>query len=266
MNRLHNLKRLLKRIIGSLKSVLQENLVGVYLHGSLATGCFNPRVSDIDFLVVVKKLLALTTKRKIVDFMIDYAKAGPKRGLEMSIVLLKTTKNFTYPTPYELHYSRTWEEKYLSAKRGLSKMNREDYDLAAHFTMINKRGKKLYGKSIKDVFSPIPTKYYLASLMADEKYVSKRILKYPVYGVLNLCRILYFVEKGICASKKEGATWFLGLKDIENAYREIVKTAFYIYTHDESRPTDWNKYQLKQFLNYMEARIKEKQVLTSSRR
>ena len=35
--------------------ILQENLVGIYLHGSAAMGCFNPRSSDIDLIIVVRK-------------------------------------------------------------------------------------------------------------------------------------------------------------------------------------------------------------------
>ncbi|MBF0777492.1 nucleotidyltransferase domain-containing protein [Streptococcus cuniculi] len=31
-----------------------SNLVGIYVHGSLAYGCFSWEQSDIDFLVVVK--------------------------------------------------------------------------------------------------------------------------------------------------------------------------------------------------------------------
>lgn len=36
---------------------LKEKLVGIYLHGSLAMGCFHPNISDIDFLVIVNERL-----------------------------------------------------------------------------------------------------------------------------------------------------------------------------------------------------------------
>ena len=35
------------------QDILGDNLCGIYLHGSLAFGCFNWAKSDIDFLVVV---------------------------------------------------------------------------------------------------------------------------------------------------------------------------------------------------------------------
>ena len=34
------------------KSVLGKNLIGIYLHGSLVFGCFNPKKSDIDLILV----------------------------------------------------------------------------------------------------------------------------------------------------------------------------------------------------------------------
>jgi predicted nucleotidyltransferase len=45
---------LLKVLLLSIQEVLSDNLVGVYLRGSLATGDFDPRTSDVDFLVVTE--------------------------------------------------------------------------------------------------------------------------------------------------------------------------------------------------------------------
>lgn len=42
---------------------LSENLVGIYLHGSLAMGCFNPSRSDVDLVVVKESLLTLSMKQ-----------------------------------------------------------------------------------------------------------------------------------------------------------------------------------------------------------
>ena len=49
------LKGLLDEFICNSKNILQDNLIGIYLHGSLAMGCFNEKKSDIDLLVVVKQ-------------------------------------------------------------------------------------------------------------------------------------------------------------------------------------------------------------------
>lgn len=49
------INEILNKIVGSYKDILKDNLVGIYIHGSLAMNCFNPKSSDIDFLVVIKE-------------------------------------------------------------------------------------------------------------------------------------------------------------------------------------------------------------------
>lgn len=44
----------LNRVVELFKEELGGNLVGIYLHGSLAMGCFNPDTSDVDLLLVVR--------------------------------------------------------------------------------------------------------------------------------------------------------------------------------------------------------------------
>ena len=41
-----DVETLLKKIVGLCREVFGENLTGVYLHGSLAMGCFQPEKSD----------------------------------------------------------------------------------------------------------------------------------------------------------------------------------------------------------------------------
>jgi predicted nucleotidyltransferase len=43
---------LLDRLLREMQSILGSRLVGLYLHGSLAYGGFDPQSSDIDFLAV----------------------------------------------------------------------------------------------------------------------------------------------------------------------------------------------------------------------
>lgn len=57
------LKELLDDFILNSKNILYDNLIGIYLHGSLAMGCYNEKISDIDLLVVVKNDVSRETKR-----------------------------------------------------------------------------------------------------------------------------------------------------------------------------------------------------------
>jgi predicted nucleotidyltransferase len=49
-----DVETLLDSFVSGLAELLGDELVGVYLHGSLALGAFNPERSDVDFLVATE--------------------------------------------------------------------------------------------------------------------------------------------------------------------------------------------------------------------
>lgn len=55
----------LDQAVDLFKEELGDNLVGIYLHGSLAMGCFNPDTSDIDLLLVVADKLTRDHMRRL---------------------------------------------------------------------------------------------------------------------------------------------------------------------------------------------------------
>ena len=67
-------------------------------------------------------------------------------------------------------------------------MTGEDKDLAAHFTIINHRGKCLYGASIKDIFADVPVQDYIDSIWNDIAEAKEEITDNPMYLILNLSK------------------------------------------------------------------------------
>lgn len=61
---------ILDRITSAYWQLLQERLVGIYLHGSMAMGCFTPGTGDMDLLVVVSDPLSASEARAMVDLQI----------------------------------------------------------------------------------------------------------------------------------------------------------------------------------------------------
>ena len=148
-------EEILSSIVLEYKDILQENLVGIYLHGSLAMGCFNPNYSDIDFLVVVKEEISTQLKRKLVDVLLELSMEGPAKDFEMSVILEEYAQQIKYPTPFVLHYSKAYRDRYLSDPSFICG-NYDDEDLAAHMTIIYHRGRCLFGKPISEVFQSVP--------------------------------------------------------------------------------------------------------------
>jgi streptomycin 3"-adenylyltransferase len=200
---------LLDEIVASMKRLLGDNLVGVYLHGSLAMGSFNPNSSDVDFLVVTKTKLSPELRRSLATSMIELTKHAPAKGIEMSVFTLEALRNFMYPTPYEFHFSNVWIERYQNDEVDLTDDNKVDADLAAHLTITKARGVALYGEPIEVVFPDIPTQQYTDSIVADAKSILDDMTSDPVYNVLNLCHVWAYLEEGKITSKKEGGEWAL---------------------------------------------------------
>ena len=199
----------LDRIIAAFQSLLGENLVGLYLHGSLAMGCYNPRSSDIDFLAVVQEPLSVKAKRQVIHFLL-----GDCRDVraEMSIVLARDLVNLAYETPFELHYSPYWAERLRRemadpAWEPWRDTRRVDTDLPAHVMMTVHRGRCLCGRPIAEVFHSAPREHFVRSLLEDMIWGRERLDELSVYLVLNLCRFYCYLQTGTVASKTEGAAW-----------------------------------------------------------
>ena len=146
----------------------------------------------------------------------------------MSVVKQSICKPFVYPTPFELHFSVAHLEWYLNDPDGyVSKMKGEDKDLAAHFTIINHRGKCLYGAPIKDTFADVPAQDYINSIWNDIADAEKEIADNPMYMILNLARVLAYLKDGVVLSKKEGGEW--ALSNIPERYHSLVQNAMNDY-------------------------------------
>ena len=243
-----NYEIVIRKIKEKYQSILKDNLIGIYIHGSVAFNCFNWDKSDIDFIIVVRDKLSINIKLKIMEETIKINEIAPSKSIEMSVVLEKYCNNFQYPTPFELHFSKKHTQWYNNdAFDYCKKMNGTDPDLAAHFTIIKKAGFVLYGQDIDEVFSDIPKEYYIESIKSDIKNAKDSIIVDPIYIILNLCRVAAFIENELVLSKQEGAKW--GLKELDNKYHYIVKRALHCYQSSEQM--NIKKEAAEDYCNYM---------------
>lgn len=240
-------KQILDEIVSDYSAILKENFVGIYLHGSLAMDCYNPDSSDIDFLVVVKEKPAFHDLRGLIDVLINLSEDGPEKGFEMSVLLEEDAKNFRYPTPFVLHYSNLYKDKYIKQPDFICSGS-EDPDLAAHITVLRKRGKCLVGQPINEVFQPVPEKYYIDSIKSDVISSREEITGNPVYYILNLCRVLYFLRDGEVCSKKEGGEW--ALSNLPSQYTDVIEAALNTY-NDVHKTFDIQQERSVDFADFM---------------
>jgi len=243
---------LLRRFTEMSRAVFGENLVGVYLHGSLAMGCLNPEKSDLDLILVVETGPTVDEKRCFTEKLMMLRADAPQKGFELSIVKREVCKPFLYPTPFEFHYSDGHIEAVLSDLSAyIEKMQGTDKDLGAHFTVINHYGIPLYGPPVKEIFAPVPKKNYIDSIWFDVQNAVEDISEAPLYITLNLCRVLGFLKDGLVLSKKTGGAW--GFENLPEKYRALVKAAGDAYASGDEMHADAEA--LSDFAEYMTAEI-----------
>ena len=217
--------------------ILGDNLVGVYLHGSVVMGCFHPQKSDLDFIIVIQHDLNAAVKRQYMDMVVAQnshdAIMAPAKGIELSIVKESVCRPFVYPTPFVLHFSAAHLNWYQTNPSDyIEKMNGTDKDLAAHFTILYHRGMTLWGKEIPEVFAEIDATYYFDSIWNDIENAKEEITENPMYITLNLCRVLAYQKEQLILSKLEGGTW--GLANLPQKYAPLIADALKDYTTDST--------------------------------
>jgi len=222
--------RQIQHLLVELTKQLEGNLIGAYLHGSLALGCFNPTTSDIDLLVLTHHKIPLSTKKALVHSFLSIS--GVPHAIEISILCQDNLIPWKYPTPFELHYSEEWRERFSEdLTRGkwkyLSEQPQTDTDLAAHVTVTRHRGICLWGAPIGEAFPDVPNRDFLASVVSDLEWTLERLDQISVTGVLNSCRVHAYLKDRQIFSKEEGGVWALNTLPVE--FHPVVKEALGIY-------------------------------------
>ena len=246
-------EQLLNKIAEGYKSILGENLVGIYLHGSLAFGCFTWDKSDIDFIAVVDTEPTASEKAEIIKLLLRLDAEAPSKGFEMSVVPRSVCKRFVYPTPYFLHFSNGHKQRYIDDLDGhIATMHGDDCDLAAHFTVIRAVGKTLYGAPISEVFGSVPPCHYLDSILLDVENAEEDIHEDPVYVTLNLCRVFAHLEGAGVISKLAGGQWCM---EHFPEHSDVIEAALREYAGGEKMCVTAER--LHQFAHELHERIKE---------
>jgi len=243
-------QEILEQINQQYKAVLKDNLVGIYVHGSIAFGCYNPVKSDIDFLVVVDHTPSLEEKKKMIQILLPLNEQAGEKGLEMSVVCEAICREFVYPTPFELHFSKMHVNACRENLEMYCKtMNGTDEDLAAHFTVVRSAGYALCGKTVSDVFGEVDKSYYLESLKADLLYARESAEENPVYALLNYCRVLAYIGEGSILSKAQGAVW--GMQHVPEEYISIIQEALNVYQSVDGSKNMGMTEEAGEFLDYL---------------
>ena len=255
-----DVRAFVERVIEGFREQLGAALVGIYLHGSLAMGCYRRAKSDVDLMIVVRERLSKDMRRKLASLSVALSDARPTTGdLELSVIQLQHARQFVHPLPFEMHYSSDWKDAIRSGAVDFA-LERSDRDLAAHCRSLVTRGVGLFGLPIAEVFGPVATECFMDAVLDDFAWLVEddHILESPFYCVLNCCRVLQLLTNGAgkVVSKEEGARW--GLEHVPPEQQAIVRQALDCYCSSkevspEQRRTggvNWDAEALRRFRDF----------------
>lgn len=249
----------------TLVQLLGNNLVGIYLHGSLALGGFNPSRSDIDMLIVIREGLSPDSKREMAHLVLQTSRAP--RPVELSILRESDLKPFRYPTTFNFHYGEDWrtrmqKELDSGSYQAWTDTHPGDPDLAGHITITNHCGICLVGQPIAEVFPPVPHEDYLASVLNDVLDAPKYIHQNPVYWILNPPRVYAYLLDGQIRSKDQAGAWAIDF--LPNLYRPVVQQALNIY-RGEIPDSPFDPDALQRYAEYITEKIRTTKTPSSPR-
>ncbi|SIT91958.1 aminoglycoside adenylyltransferase domain-containing protein [Edaphobacillus lindanitolerans] len=248
-------KKPLLNLQKEISRIINDDLIGVYLHGSLALGGFNPDASDIDAIAVTRSTLTTETKEKLARTFLRTSNSP--FPLEIHFLNARQLTQWQHPCPFDFHFSEFWREQYtddlLTGTKDFLNGIAADADLAAHITILNHSGICLTGKPINEVFPSVPQSDYLSAIMNDYRDCLENIHAEPVYSTLNLIRVLRYLKDGKIASKAEAGSW--GLSALPEDLRLTLKKVTTCYATNDAAHR-FGKQELERMKNYLSDRVR----------
>jgi len=245
---------------------LGGDLKGIVLHGSLATGAFHRPKSDVDILVISKEGVTDQLRADLWSGLLRVSDDRPLLGdIELSIVRSDVAAKPSHPMPYEFRFNETLKDA-IRAGQITHDDSATDEDLAPSIVLARGRGISLFGPAPGALIGEVAWKDYVTAIQADFDWIvdKENIVETPIYGVLNICRILLVLTAGKeCApDKEEGALW--GIENLPSEHLEIIESALEAYRDPDEllEPTadsrrqggrQWSKHKLLAFRDFARA-------------
>jgi hypothetical protein len=198
----------LDALLAGARTVLDDQFVGLYLHGSLAVGSFSPGRSDIDFCVVAAEALPEDTIQVLERLHGRLMRSGLEWADRLEGPFISQRALCRYDPDHAQHPSfRTG---------GTFGVDGYGIDWVIQSYTLREQGIALSGPAIETLIDPIlPEDLRRASAgvlrewwapMLDDT-MRLQSAEYQAYAVLTMCRIGYTLHFGRVAPKPVAARW-----------------------------------------------------------
>lgn len=231
---------LLQDFLVALQAILGEKLLGFYLYGSLSLGDFDPKSSDVDFLIVTTEELSGKALDKLREMHATLAASGNPYAQRLEGSYISRTALQRYDPDHAYHPTIGSDWEFQVARHGST------WIIERH--IVREHGVIVWGPSPRSLIDPVsPHELRMAASEALEQFWQKQLTgpepewlhprHYQAFAVLTMCRALYTLSQGETVSKLAAATW--ALQTLDPSWRPLIERALtWRYQHDMDELTE----------------------------
>ena len=215
-----NLTALFEKMANDFPSILENNLVGLYLWGSLTYEAFDERCSDADCIVVTHKDINESEFAAIEDWFEKLSENNSwTEKLDMRFVIDKEFLDKT-STCCGYHFGK------------LVRSGSDGNPII--WVNIGQSGITLWGKPAKEIAPEVTPKILNEALLLEIEYLKENLAEFVgdqsdlaffhnSYAVLTACRIFYTAHNGTLVSKDKASIWTL--ENVPEKWHSVIKKA-----------------------------------------
>lgn len=210
-NRLpEEVRPILSLLIASMREVLGDQLVGLYLYGSLSSGDFDPASSDVDFLAVTRGAIAeadpVFDRLREMHALLAASGLPFADDLEGSYISQDALRRYDPETAWHPTIGKDWPFK----------LGFHGANWVIERAIVRERGIALHGPLPTTLIDPISPQQLRAAtcqqmnggwreFIHDEQLLRPR--HFSAFAILTFCRAAYTIQHGAFCSKPVAAAW-----------------------------------------------------------
>lgn len=216
------IKRQIDESLTLLKNVLGENLLGVYLYGSILMGGLQ-KYSDIDLFAVVVRETTKQEKEKIAKALLNisgiYTVSKDIKPIELTIVVKAQVNPWIYPPSFDFLYG-DWLRKDFEAGNIEPWQTKELPNLALVITQLLLSNQVLFGPKSHLLLDSVPYNDFISATTSEIDSVLNDLGWDTRNVLLALARIWSTVETDKIRSKLDAADWTI--RKLPDRYKPIL--------------------------------------------
>lgn len=214
----------LELLLQGIRSVLGDQLAGLYIQGSLAAGDFEPSRSDIDFVAASVSELPQSFIPELRAMHVGLRASGLHWAQELEGSYLPLSALRQYDPLHNIHPALRID--------GSFELDGHGSDWIIQLALLRERAIILAGPDPRSLIDPVGPEdlrravrgilweWWSRPLPQPQRFASRH---YQSYAVLTMCRALYTLHNGCAASKTVSAQWTM--ETLDPAWTGLIQRA-----------------------------------------